>query len=91
MTTQKNLYGEVVTQLEDERVRLFVSGYTRDLCRKIKCATPLDMMEAVESGAKILVVLNDVVDQEDMSRIRESKDKKEILNILSNALQSYIN
>ena len=92
MSTQTDLFGNRI-QLDPHELRaqIFVSEYTRDLCRKFGGATPLKMMEAVEAGLKVLAaILKTEISQEDIDKILQSKDKDEIINILAKTISEYL-
>lgn len=83
--SQLDLFGNVVP-LEDERVLIYVSAYTRDLMRKLRATTANDILDLTETAAKILIALSDVIEKDDLAAIQSSKDKVEIREILQTAL-----
>lgn len=83
--SQLDLFGNVVP-LEDERVLIYVSKYTRDLMRKLRATTANDILDLTETAAKILIALSDVIEKDDLAAIQSSKDKVEIREILQTAL-----
>jgi predicted secreted Zn-dependent protease len=68
--------------MEEERVRIFASGYARDLFRKLKATTPDNIVDLVDIAAKITVSLKDVMEKDDFDRIENTKSKDEVLLIL---------
>ena len=89
---QKDIYGNPVELTEHERrAHLNVTEYTRNLCRQFAAVTPLEMQETVEVSLKILAAVRKMkITQEDIDKIKKSKDIEEIINILSNSFKNSI-
>jgi predicted peroxiredoxin len=86
-SAQRDLFGNTVEiDPHDERTYTYLDKYTRDLCRQGKVITPDNMMEIIQAGVKMYFAVRSIkIPQEDIDRIRESKEIQEIANILKNA------
>ena len=93
MNTQTDLYGNPIKlDPHDERILMFMSEYTRFLLRQIKMKYGIDMLEAMELGAKQLAVTLEKTNilTEGIDTIKESTDKDEIAYLLKNLFE-YLN
>lgn len=88
MSTQTDLYGNTANiDPNEEFIAMYVRKNARNIYRQVKIIMNLPINEAAEVGIKTLIAILEKtnISEEDIQKIKDSKDIEEIANIIKNA------